>query len=291
MESDPQLLLVLLAVRMQGENPSAKLDIFKKLKPYLPTALEQQFIKQETIELTVVDKGKTKKKKDAVINLTDAGKKYLETHAGSEAQAAAIAAQSQGLQKQLQADRDALRAEVKAALANKSTKSDAAAEIKALAVKMDDFAKRLANLESSVKPVSEDDLLGRIDQAFAGFDRKLASRLGSAVATKQPNSPTSTPAAPSSPTSLRSILRKAYEDLCLYVEFEDGLVELPRLFHEARRAMSGLTVHAFHQELEALWSQKVLELKVINEVRSASEPDKALRRGDNLYYYVLWPQP
>ena len=109
MEFDPQLLLVLLAVRMQGEDASAKLDIFKKLKPYLPKALEHQFLKQGTIELTVVEKGKTKKKKDAVINLTDEGKKYLDTHAGAEAQAAAIAAHSHGLQKQLQADRDALQ--------------------------------------------------------------------------------------------------------------------------------------------------------------------------------------
>ena len=288
MESDQQLLLVLLAVRMQGENASSKLDIFKKLKPYLSNAVERQFIKEESIDVTVVEKGKTKKKKSPVINLTDAGKKYLETHAGAEAGAAAIAAQSNGLQEQLQADRETLRAEVKAALANKSATPGSAAEIKTLAVKMDDFAKRLSKLEESVKPVSENDLLARIDQAFAGLARKLESRLGSAAATKNPANPISSSASP--PKTLRSILRKAYEDLCLYVEFEDGLVELPRLYHEARRTLSGLTVHAFHQELETLWSQRVLELKVINEVRSVSEPDKALRRGDNLYYYVLWPQ-
>src|ERR1017187_9613677 len=112
MTADPQLLLVLLAVRMQGTNASAKLDVFKKLKPYLADASAQGLVKEEKIEVSVVEKGKTKKKKVAVINLTESGISYLEAHGGLAAQGAAVAAKSRELEQQLKADRDALRAEI-----------------------------------------------------------------------------------------------------------------------------------------------------------------------------------
>ena len=50
-------------------------------------------------------------------------------------------------------------------------------------------------------------------------------------------------------------------------------------------------MEAFHRELEALWHRRELELKVLNDVRSAVEPDKGIRHGDNLYYFVYWPNP
>jgi len=271
---------------MQGANPSAKLDVFKKLKPYLASSLERKFIEKQTIDVTVVVNGKSKKKKEEVINLTDEGRKFLEASAGPEAQAAGTFAQAHELQQELKADRKALVAEVQAILTGKSKGPDPAKEIKALAGKLDDLAKHFAKLESSLQSAGSNDVIARIDQAFMKLEQKLQSRLALSTTSPAPLSNLN-----SGTASLHSLLRTAYEQLCLYSEFEDGLVPIPRLYHEARRTTPNLTVHAFHQELEALWSKRVLELKVLNEVRSASEPDKAIRRGDNLYYYVYWAQP
>jgi hypothetical protein len=281
MESDPEVLLALLAVRMQGADAPAKLGIFTKLKPYLKAALNQHLVKEEKIEVIVTGKKKTTAKSEAVINLTDEGEKYLEAHAGAAAQAAAIHAQAHKFQQQLQADRAGLREELLASVKSKAKGIDPSKEIAALAKKLDELAKQLAALEAKVKPTDESDPLARIDAAFAKLDQKLQARFGVAAPVK---------AAPTT-ASLRSVLRDAYETLCMFIEFDSGIVEMPRLYHEARKAMPNLTVHAFHQELEGLWSQKVLELKVLNEVRSAKEPDKAIRRGDNLYYFVFWPKP
>jgi hypothetical protein len=52
-----------------------------------------------------------------------------------------------------------------------------------------------------------------------------------------------------------------------------------------------LSVEALHRELQTLWDRRELELKVLNEVRLATEPDKAITRGENLYYYVYWQSP
>lgn len=52
--------------------------------------------------------------------------------------------------------------------------------------------------------------------------------------------------------------------------------------------LHNLSVEEFHQELVKLWDARQLDLMVLNEVRRATEPDKAIRRGDNLYYFVKW---
>jgi hypothetical protein len=68
------------------------------------------------------------------------------------------------------------------------------------------------------------------------------------------------------------------------------MVDLPRLYHEARRARPDLTVADFHRELQALEGKRVLELHIRNEVHDAPEPDKGIRRNDKLYYFVYWPR-
>ena len=67
-------------------------------------------------------------------------------------------------------------------------------------------------------------------------------------------------------------------------------MELPRLFHEARRSRPGLSVEEFQRELLALEAKRVVDLHIRNEVRDAPEADKAIRRNDKLYYFVYWPQ-
>lgn len=87
---------------------------------------------------------------------------------------------------------------------------------------------------------------------------------------------------------LRSALRQAYDHLCLFVEFRDKLVEIPRLYHETVQRLPGLSVERFHQELEALSNERKVELHKLNEVHMAKERNLAIERDDRLYYYVYW---
>jgi hypothetical protein len=49
-----------------------------------------------------------------------------------------------------------------------------------------------------------------------------------------------------------------------------------------------LTVERFHQELEALSSERKVELHKLNEVHMAKERELAIEKDDRLYYYVFW---
>jgi hypothetical protein len=91
--------------------------------------------------------------------------------------------------------------------------------------------------------------------------------------------------------NLESALRQAYEKLRLNIEYRDGLVELPHLYHELRKTLPGLTVAEYHRQLMELWNARRIELHILNEVRSAREPDKGITRNDQLYYYLLWKTP
>jgi hypothetical protein len=86
------------------------------------------------------------------------------------------------------------------------------------------------------------------------------------------------------------VLREAYDELCLFVEFQDGVVELPRLYRKAERLRPGLTVREFLDELQRLWDERAVELKIRNEVATATEVDKAIWHNERLYYYLLWKQ-
>jgi hypothetical protein len=97
----------------------------------------------------------------------------------------------------------------------------------------------------------------------------------------KPHEPPPTP-------ELRAVLKAAYDELCLDVEFQHKMVELRRLYHEACRTLPALTVAQFHHELESLQKDHVLELHALNEVQHAKEPELALHRGDRLLYYVMW---
>ena len=83
-------------------------------------------------------------------------------------------------------------------------------------------------------------------------------------------------------------LKAAYDHLCKFAEFKDRLVELPRLYHETRKRLPTLSVEAFHGELTRLSKAYLIELRVLNEVRTAEEPHLAISRDDSLYYYARW---
>jgi hypothetical protein len=87
---------------------------------------------------------------------------------------------------------------------------------------------------------------------------------------------------------VRTALRQAYDELCLYVEFRDKLVEIPRLYHETVRRLPGLSVEWFHRELEALSNERKVELHKLNEVHLAKERNLAIEKDDRLYYYLYW---
>ena len=93
---------------------------------------------------------------------------------------------------------------------------------------------------------------------------------------------------PPSPEQIRTVLRQAYDRLCLFEEFQDKLVEIPRLFHEAVRRLPELTRESFHQTLEGLRSERKIELHVLNEVHKASDRHLAIERDGRVFYYVFW---
>jgi hypothetical protein len=199
------------------------------------------------------------------------------------------------MHRRLEQDQEKLRSDLFAAIAEKSKgkgKADAAAkEHAALSRTVGQLAERLEKIEAAMQGSSAQPVLDRIDQAFATLRSQLERAVPSG-ASSESRPPAPSPAAGTAPSpSLRTVLRQAYDNLCQLIDFQDRLVPLPRLYHQARQALPGLSVEAFHAELQSLWDQRVLELQILNEVRTAAEPDKAIRRGDNLYYFVLWHQP
>ncbi len=90
------------------------------------------------------------------------------------------------------------------------------------------------------------------------------------------------------PGRVRETIEAAYRELCLFVEFRDKLVEIPRLYQEVARRLPGLTVRQFHDAVEALQAERRVDLKVLNEVRAAKNPEQAIRKDDRLYYFLIW---
>ena len=285
MEADPQVLLVLIAVRLASKRPvPAASEPFKMLKKPLQFAKDQGLV-VETQVATTDKKGKPAKKLVASIDLTPKGDALLRSSAGPDVQAAIAAQEKAAIRQALEADRVALRQEVVAALSAKSKgkTGDPAKAIADLSKTVSQLADKLGKLEATLQSGSDDALLARIDQAFAVLQQKVAAT------TAVPSSQVSPPPTPQE--SLAAVLRRAYRTLKQFAEFNDGLVPIPRLYHEARRTLPHLSVEALHRELQSLWDRRELELKVLNEVRQATEPDKGITRGEDLFYYVFWQNP
>ena len=99
----------------------------------------------------------------------------------------------------------------------------------------------------------------------------------------------SPPVVPSPPhIDLRHTIREAYDYLCKFVEFQDKLVEIRRLFYETEKRIPGLTVNDFHTELQMLEKAWLIELHEINEVREAKDRHLAIERDGRMFYYLRW---
>ncbi len=277
METKPSLTALLLIARTLGDqNLIANLEAFKGFKKELALAQEQGLLASGSASLPTVGKdGKTKMKKTKVVNVTEAGAAYLHQAASPEAQAAARVGE---IAAELEKDRAALREQVLASLkpAGKA-KADPSKEIKEIAKQVAKLAERLEKLEGTLQSDSPTGVLDHIDAAFAKLSAKLT---GGAT-------PAAAPTAPAAPP-LAKLLEETYRHLCRFTQYEDGLVDLPRLYHEMKQKMPTLTVAAYHKELLDLWEKRTVELKIANEVRLATEPQLGIQQGENLYYHVLW---
>jgi hypothetical protein len=290
LEVDPLVLLCLLAVRqLGGKSVPAKQDLFAKgLKGPLQTALEKGWLEAKKAALQLP--GKAKPSKVDVLDLTDEGDRVVRQAAQPEVLQASATGQLAGLRRQLEEDRQQLKDEILALFSSpkggKPKTGAVAKEASGLAKAVAELGKRLEKVEAALQAGGNQEVLQKIDEAFAGLLDRLGQRVPHGQAA--PVSPAS-PAAGTAPTpALRVVLRRAYDSLCQLIDFEDRLVPLDRLFHQARHEFPGLTVDAFHRELQALWDERELELQVANDPRAVKEPDKVIRRGDNLYYYALW---
>jgi hypothetical protein len=283
-----------------------------------------------TEQVPVEGKKKPKVVKSKVLALTQEGERRLRESASPEAMAATqlrvVSAQAEALRRSLDADREALKAQVQAALAAKGRDKEAAkhekevgklsAEIAKIARSVQVLADKVQQLEAR-RPQAESGeggLAAKIDEGFAALRARLDHALQGLSTPPQITSPAPAgdqpaagphtaappksaasavkpPTAPPAHDSLQAVLRRAYDELkAHYREYQEGMVELPRLYHEARRSRPDLTVGDFHRELLTLEGKRVLDLHIRNEVRDAPEPDKAIRRNDKLYYFVYWPR-
>jgi hypothetical protein len=319
-ENEPTVLVALLAIRtLGGRSAPTNHAVVKALKAPIKHAIEKGLLKEDTLTEQVPVEGKKKPKtvKTKVVGLTEEGERALRAAGDPDALAAThgrmMATEVEALRRGLDADRAALKQEVLASLASHGKDkgadkfhNDVAKIVKAL----DKLSVDVRELQEK-QPKGDggaDDLMAKIDAGFASLGGKLERALQGmprpttsahqpTAATPSPSTHThQTPVSPPTPkpadtVPLQTVLRKAYDELkAHYREYQEGMVELPRLYHEAKRARPGLSVEEFQRELLALESKRVLDLHIRNEVRDAPEADKAIRRNDKLYYFVYWPQ-
>jgi hypothetical protein len=325
-QTEPNVLVALLAVRaIGGRSAPATHDVIKALKGPIKHAVEKGLLKEDVLTELVPVEGKKKPKavKTKVVGLTESGESLLRASGDPEAlavtQARLVSSEVEALRRVLEADRSALRQQVQAALAGQTRdkgQDKLHAEVAKLTTALDGLAEKVKALQEKLPRGGggAEALLARIDEGFANlgakFDRALqglprspvpahpagAAAQRTSTAAPPPGSTAATTraeAAPKPPDSvpLQAVLRRAYDELkAHYREYQEGMVELPRLFHEARRSRPGLSVEEFQRELLALEAKRVVDLHIRNEVRDAPEADKAIRRNDKLYYFVYWPQ-
>jgi len=110
-EIDPQVLLVLIAIRLLGgKSLPVKAEALKGLKVPVKLASEQGLIAQDKTEVTTVGKtGKARKTKVEIWTLTAQGEEYWKRNSNPEVLAAIFAGQKARVLAELQDDRDALR--------------------------------------------------------------------------------------------------------------------------------------------------------------------------------------
>jgi hypothetical protein len=333
--TEPHLLVALLTVRtLGGQSAPANHEVVKGLKKVIQQAVEKGLLEEKTVTEEVAVEGKTKPKKvkTKVVALTEQGERTLRESADPQALAAtqggALAAAVEALRRGLDADREALRQQVRAALAGPGKDKEAekaSKEAGKLGKDVEKIARAVEALTEKVRLLEEkqprprqgaESLTAKIEEGFAALRAKLDQALHGLpkptapapaghhaapashhaapaahppAAPKVAPPPEQPPPKPAEPESLPRVLQHAYDELkAHHREYQEGMVELPRLYHEARRARPELTVADFQREILALEGKRVIDLHIRNEVQGAPEPEKAIKRNDKLYYFVYW---
>ncbi len=318
MTADPEMLLALLAVRLLGgQAVDAKATLLKPFKKPLKQAADEGLLAAGKTKVTTTNKaGKTTSKQVDAVGFTDKGVAWLNQAASPEALAATSNGQLQSLKLDLEADRQELRSQVEAALKGKKKEPDekkVEKEVAALAKKVDDLPKQVEKavadltkkmtdlaqqfekLEKLTRGGDNGATADKLDQAFATMLTRVEQRLQALPVRTAHQTPTPAEAPaltpPTEPKSLVPVLHEAYEKLCRFVDYQDGLIPLNRLYHEAVKSLPELSVATFHRQLLDLWDRRDLDLHVLNEREQATEPDLGIEHNGKLYYHVLWKRP
>jgi hypothetical protein len=85
-------------------------------------------------------------------------------------------------------------------------------------------------------------------------------------------------------------LRKAYDYETLFIEHQDGIVPINRLFNRLKKSRPELTMPALQDALAHLAKKRDLQLHVQNEVHKMVDPNQAIWQDGLAYFYVIMPQ-
>lgn len=163
--------------------------------------------------------------------------------------------------------------------------------------------------------LSDDEVTARLKAAFAPEPPKAATPKAKAATPETPPAPKA--AAPETPPKLgplgaaarpvndkeyqaagnarladpefRGHLSDAYNHLTNFKEFQDGLVEIPRLYREVKKRSPGTTLDEFHASLAAARGNRAVELHVANEQAAAKDKPLAIEDNNRVFYYVTPP--
>lgn len=94
-----------------------------------------------------------------------------------------------------------------------------------------------------------------------------------------------------SPADVRNTIRESYDYMKKFKEFRDGVVEMRRLWYDAKERQPNLTVPEFHAQLQEMNKNHEIELRQLNEVGEAKDPELAIHENDSsgsprMFYYV-----
>jgi hypothetical protein len=293
---DPGLLLDALRKALSGPKPLLGDDgLFPsgtKGKQTSRAATEQGYLSTRR-EKRPPPGGKGKAKEVVIAELTDRGRRHV-LDADNPRQVLEALLPAVRALGETRPDQDTF----KSALADATAACLTAIE-GAFAKLQETVAAALARMEQSLRSAVLASAGPRLDPgpvlaALHAALERAATPVSVSAAPQPPTPPPRPPAREAAPLpepasdQLRVVLHQAYDELCLYLEFRDKVVEIPRLYHEVARRLPGLSLTRFHRELEALRDERRIELHKLNEVNLARERALAIEKDGRLYYYVLW---
>jgi hypothetical protein len=285
-----QVLLVLLAVRMQGGQAPAGKGVLSSLKAGVQLAREKGLLTESTVKLPSTTKaGKTTMKNTAVLALSEQGENFLRQHANPEALNATAAGQMQALQKSLEADRLALREEILKAVSAKGGKgkTDLGKELTGVVKTVTDLGKRLEKVEAALQHQGQEGLAEKIDQAFASLQKRLEKPMSLAPAQSMPVSPEPVKVPPKSTDWSEDVIRMVVEQK---QRSSFQRLTLPQIFERLRTTHPDMTLGQFHDGLRRLQDEKRLRLGPYTQaLATLDDPRNALFLDREVKFYVELP--